>query len=222
MTKCPTCGRDDFTSRQYMRSHHKQAHGESIAGFEYTCEWCGESGVKSQINDRDEHQFCGQECYHAWRAENLVGENSPAWEGRKAVVQCDTCGVRTEKHMVNLEKRDNVFCSKECHDEHMAGRYKADRPQSDIPYGPNWEIQRERRLEKDGYECVACSISNAEHIDQYGVSLHVHHITPIRRFFDGRQLNYERANRLENLVTLCSSCHGRWEGIPLRPQEGGQ
>lgn len=217
MTNCPTCGEDGFSSRKYMRSHHKQAHGESIAGFEYTCHWCDKSGVKSQINDRDEHQFCSTECYHNWRAETLVGEDSPAWEGRTVMKKCDNCGEETVKNMVNVEKRNNVFCSQACHSEFMSGTY--DGPSfARKSYGPNWEEKRAERLDKDDHKCVVCSMSNEEHKHAYGCSLHVHHVTPIRKFADDGELDYERANRLSNLITLCGACHGRWEGIPLRPE----
>ena len=38
---------------------------------------------------------------------------------------------------------------------------------------------------------------------------HVHHLTPFRTFgyIPGQNTNYKIANQLENLVTLCSSCH---------------
>ncbi|WP_206536580.1 HNH endonuclease [Halorubrum tebenquichense] len=56
-------------------------------------------------------------------------------------------------------------------------------------------------------------MSNGEHHDEWGEDLHVHHITRFGAFD-----SYQKANRLENLVTLCRSCHlGKWEGIPLRP-----
>lgn len=85
-------------------------------------------------------------------------------------------------------------------------------------YGPNWLKQRETRLERDGYQCVVCKISNEEHNARYDKGLAVHHIRPFRTFREDGMVDYDAANRLENLVTLCVSCHRRWEGIPLRPQ----
>jgi 5-methylcytosine-specific restriction endonuclease McrA len=62
-------------------------------------------------------------------------------------------------------------------------------------------------------------MSNEEHKEVYGKALHVHHIERKESFRDKNgELDYERANRVENLITLCNKCHGRWEGIPLRPQ----
>jgi len=85
-------------------------------------------------------------------------------------------------------------------------------------YGPNWPKQRRKRLDRDGWECVVCSVSNEEHKNRIGTSLHVHHIQPMREFKEENTVDYESANDVENLITLCQSCHNKWEGIPLRPQ----
>jgi len=85
-------------------------------------------------------------------------------------------------------------------------------------YGPNWQEQREKRLEKDSYECQACTLSQKKHIEQYGKGLHIHHITPFKKFGAEGERDYKRANRVSNLVTLCLPCHVEWEDIGLRPQ----
>lgn len=77
-----------------------------------------------------------------------------------------------------------------------------------IEYGPNWPRQREKALERDGYICQAedCQITEERHQEEHGEGLHVHHRTKFRKFDD-----YEEANQLENLVTLCRPCHYEWE-----------
>jgi 5-methylcytosine-specific restriction endonuclease McrA len=86
-------------------------------------------------------------------------------------------------------------------------------------YGPNWQEKRAKRVERDGHQCVVCKMSNEEHKEEYGRALNVHHIQPLSSFREeDERVDYDRANRLENLITLCCKCHGRWEGIPLRPQ----
>lgn len=67
-------------------------------------------------------------------------------------------------------------------------------------YGPNWEVQRQRALERDRYTCQVCGASGQ------GRSLHVHHKTPFRMFD-----SFIQANLLENLVSLCPECHRRVE-----------
>lgn len=82
-------------------------------------------------------------------------------------------------------------------------------------YGENWLEQRRRTLERDGYACQDCGLTNDDHKRQYGRELHVHHVQKLRTFDEPAE-----ANRLDNLVTLCESCHYmKWEPMsPLRPQ----
>lgn len=67
-------------------------------------------------------------------------------------------------------------------------------------YGREWPRQRVAALTRDDYACRVCSTRS----DAQG--LHVHHKIPFRTFDTPWQ-----ANRLENLVTLCPTCHQRAE-----------
>jgi hypothetical protein len=91
----------------------------------------------------------------------------------------------------------------------------------DISYGPNWYKQRKRALERDGFECQmpGCTIDREAHYERWDRDLNIHHITPLGTFIDvDGILDYERANRLENLVTLCQRHHMMWEQFaPLQP-----
>jgi DEAD/DEAH box helicase domain-containing protein len=86
-------------------------------------------------------------------------------------------------------------------------------------YGPNWQQQRERALARDGYQCRTCG-SEA----RPGKGLHVHHIRPFRDYgyIAGNNEAYRLANEIENLVTLCPSCHRQAEaGQQTRSALGG-
>jgi DEAD/DEAH box helicase domain-containing protein len=74
--------------------------------------------------------------------------------------------------------------------------------------GPNWDEQRNQARARDGYRCRHCGA--AERPDR---AHDVHHVEPFRSFgyVRGKNDNYLEANRLENLVTLCRSCHRRVE-----------
>ncbi|MBP6016060.1 MAG: DEAD/DEAH box helicase [Candidatus Promineofilum sp.] len=74
-------------------------------------------------------------------------------------------------------------------------------------YGPNWQGQRKLALERDGRRCRTCGASADETL------LHIHHIRPFREYgyLPGVNENYQIANHLDNLVTLCPSCHRRAE-----------
>lgn len=77
--------------------------------------------------------------------------------------------------------------------------------EGNLKYGDNWLEQREKALERDGEACQGCgSVDDA---------LQVHHVRPVRTFDHPND-----ANLLDNLVTMCAGCHGRWEGLPVRPQ----
>jgi len=67
-------------------------------------------------------------------------------------------------------------------------------------YGPDWPAVRARVRARDGYRCQVCGAPEGERPH------HVHHKRPFRLF-----LNPQEANRPENLITLCPSCHRRAE-----------
>lgn len=73
-------------------------------------------------------------------------------------------------------------------------------------YGPNWHTQRRKVRERDRDRCRRCGLEETDHRSQYDETLQVHHIIPIRTFEDTT-----KANRLDNLVTLCQSCHNAVE-----------
>ncbi|MFC5368305.1 homing endonuclease associated repeat-containing protein [Salinirubrum litoreum] len=75
-----------------------------------------------------------------------------------------------------------------------------------VYYGSDWPAQRERALDRDEWQCQRCGMTNAEHLTEYGSSLHVHHIRKLVTFEDS-----EEANRLENLQTVCRDCHAKVE-----------
>jgi DEAD/DEAH box helicase domain-containing protein len=77
-------------------------------------------------------------------------------------------------------------------------------------YGPNWEAQRNAARARDLYRCVQCGAAEGAG----GRRQHdVHHILPFRSFgyIPGLNENYREANQLENLQTLCRTCHTRAE-----------
>lgn len=75
-------------------------------------------------------------------------------------------------------------------------------------YGPNWEQQRRAARVRDGYRCVICGKPESPHQQH-----HVHHRRPFRTFGYVRGENdaYLRANDLDNLMTVCPSCHAKIE-----------
>lgn len=83
-------------------------------------------------------------------------------------------------------------------------------------YGPNWNEQREKAIQRDNESCRDCGVGR----DELDEDLHVHHREKIRWFKerDTDEPWYELANRLPNLITLCRSCHKVWERMPVQPE----
>ncbi len=81
-------------------------------------------------------------------------------------------------------------------------------------YGPDWQAQRAKTRERDGFRCAECGAAergNRQH--------DVHHRVPFRVFnyIPGLNRNDREANRLSNLVLLCRRCHHRLEaGVRAR------
>jgi DEAD/DEAH box helicase domain-containing protein len=67
-------------------------------------------------------------------------------------------------------------------------------------YGPDWPRTRDRVRARDKYTCQVCGAVESDR------QLDVHHKTPFRAF-----PSWVEANRIENLTTLCSSCHRQVE-----------
>ena len=73
-------------------------------------------------------------------------------------------------------------------------------------YSPNWPRQRDLARSRDSYRCQVCGVPERDRAHD------VHHKIPYRSFRDERGLvDAQAANRLENLITLCPSCHRRAE-----------
>jgi len=224
MTECPDCG-GEFQGKNGLLAHYGQVHGGSpLEKPTFKCDYCGKVNERTQSQMKDLN-FCDWECKCAWQSECKPTEEHNWYSGGPVTVECSECGDPIEKKPSMAERAENYFCSSECESEWKTGRHlgvNKDRSEirhSETYYGPNWEEQRRKRLEHDGYECVVCSISNEEHKIRYGTSLHVHHIQPKEAFrISESRVDYSAANRMENLISLCQACHKRWEGVPLRPE----
>ncbi|WP_251342421.1 homing endonuclease associated repeat-containing protein [Haloplanus halophilus] len=129
---------------------------------------------------------------------------------RSAVeVTCDECGETFTRPKCHLEREwtTHTFCSPECHGEWREGRIKGrEHPQFDPSahddYSENWGVHRKQAIRRDDEQCVRCGMGRDQHRKRTGRDLHVHHITP-RSAFD----EIADANQIDNLITLCASCH---------------
>lgn len=72
-----------------------------------------------------------------------------------------------------------------------------------IRYSGNKEIV----LQRDNYACRLCGITNQDHFIKYGRGLEIHHIDGNGIMKDQNKKN----NNINNLITLCCSCHPKIE-----------
>jgi len=210
LLECEYCG-DEFLAQSDSRKYcSRSCSGKSRTGedapnwqggksFEHECDYCGATIQVKESNSHLNNHYCDEDCLAADRSKDVE-------------VTCKQCGeiYTVAPHRLSRTK----FCSNQClwdwRSENYTGsshpRWEADSPES-LSYGRNWIEQREAALERDSHECQRCGISSESSIGKFGIDLHVHHITPLRKFDDK-----EEANRLENLVSLCPSCHHIVEG----------
>lgn len=120
---------------------------------------------------------------------------------------CQQCGIkRTFIGRDRTRARTLRFCSHACHGvwlrahpeelRHFRGG-SIRRPY----YGPDWTDQRRATRQRDSDTCQDCGLH------QRRPQLDVHHIIPRRTF----GADWQTANTLTNLVTLCKSCHTKRE-----------
>lgn len=67
---------------------------------------------------------------------------------------------------------------------------------------------REEVLKRDGYKCIECGMTAEEHLKKWNRPITIHH----------KNKNH-KDNRLENMETLCLSCHGRKDISPKLIQQ---
>ncbi len=67
-------------------------------------------------------------------------------------------------------------------------------------YGPNWTLQRNQARRRDDFTCQICGARETTRPH------HVHHKVPFRNFTSALV-----ANQIDNLITLCPSCHKKAE-----------
>lgn len=91
-------------------------------------------------------------------------------------------------------------------------KWKKLNPKKVKMYRDNWKEKRvgylrKIILERDGYACQMCHMTEEEHFKKWGISITVHHK-------DGKGYYFKiKNNDLNNLATLCTSCHCKIEVI---------
>lgn len=162
---------------------------------------------KYNIPTRDAHKPFTEELADKQKMREYYVEKSLSTNEIADLLGCSRPTVRKWLRRHNIEIRPQHFIGEgEDHPSWNGGQE---------PYGRGWsESKKESVRERDARRCRFCGLEEIKHKRKFGEKLHVHHVIPARKFEDP-----ERRNSMENLVTLCKSCHMKWEGIPLVPPE---
>lgn len=212
---CQGCGKEfkesyvgqKFCSRECGFKHRKRR--ERTKTKQCICVWCGKQFETFYC--RKDRKFCSHQCMSEYGASVTPG--APRKEGFRIIQNCKICGKPYETNRIQILLRGSSCCSKECVAELNSRRMRKDgnpnyRGGTILYRGANWGRQSRKALKRDGYRCQICGKRVNRHKHDYGI----HHIRPFREY----EGDYENANHLSNLITLCRSCHARVEfgGLP--------
>ena len=108
-----------FCSRECFGSWKSENHvGEECPAWkgglvEFDCDWCGETAEKPRCHfERNEHNFCSNECDGAWKSEHISGENSVHWQGGYLSIW----GTNWKEKRRRVRERDDHVCQR-CGDD---------------------------------------------------------------------------------------------------------
>ena len=222
--ECANCG-DELQRPQWKRENNErhfcdyECMGEWRQGrfegdghpqwVDYPVKECEVCGVEFKSRPSLNQRFCSRRCKHQWQSQ-LTGEDNPQYN--RITKKCNYCG--DEYDVKPSEADGSKYCSASCRMSDRTGedhpRYNPDK--LELYYGHNWREQRTKRIIADQARCTECGMTEREHLQRYGRGLDVHHITPLNEYGDSREeIDYEQANALPNLTTLCRGCHRRLE-----------
>ena len=212
---CPECGKTFWYYKSWPRKYCSRKCSaannaiKNLGVIEISaiyCEICGKEILNNRWVGR---RFCSQNCFGKYLKQTQTGKPRPEVKGERPDLQkrvditCEVCGKVFRLTQVHAIGRH--CCSRKCSSRlqqittagannfNWKGGY-------DPYYGPNWRQQRRNARYRDGYACRICGKTEAE----AGKEHDVHHIKPFREF--GIE-NYQKANHLSNLITLCDQCH---------------
>ena len=186
---CPTCGEHFLASpsqkQKYCCWHCAQ--NPPLATKTKVCEWCDSAFTVKSRRALEQQRFCSKVCAGSWKRSN------------RPIIACEQCGKQLDRPPSKATRSHRQFCSTQCfYDWNRQENNASWLGGHDSYRGPNWQPQRTLARKRDNHTCQQCNITESE----LGKELDVHHIKPYRLFPD-----YNAANVLDNLRSLCHDCH---------------
>lgn len=205
--KCNRCGKKTmvhqfrielfsavFCSRDCSSKHRIKNHI-----YKMDCSICG-IGIAKNRPFTGKMAICSQACMNAARA----------MSARKVAVKCSQCNTVIQKFPSRRNESGKYFCGAQCRAEYITGENNPafSTGCGKYPrYGSNWKRQRRLALIRDAHACQLCGKQKQ---DTKKRELQVHHKIPVSAFSG----QWEKANELANLITLCRPCHYKAECNP--------
>ena len=183
----------------YCCREHQRFKRQQDALHIFTCEQCGKQFSMIRSRKQHNHVFCGLSCACSF-----------SHPRQRITVTCEHCQKQYEVHPSKVSLNKHFYCCRECRALSIMGQnnpaYRSGWGRK-REYSANWKRQRRAAILRDNAQCQVC-----HKIPKRQRYLHVHHIVPAFTF-NG---NWEQANDLSNLISLCSTCHKKAE-IGLLP-----
>jgi len=191
--KCEVCGNPFVSHREKSRKQSRFCSWACRIKSKDKHITCLECGIVFRVPASIKKRFCSRKCANVYNH-----KNKPS---KKSIFTCDWC----KKEFTEWTYRKPKFCSNKCKSEYGGSirGIQLYKPERIIGRGMNWKKQAKLARIRDDYTCQVCGKNGW--IDKFKVQ--VHHIIPYR-LFNG---DWEKANDLSNLVSLCPSCHPRVE-----------
>lgn len=189
-----------FCGKECMAAYFKTIIGPNTSRYKRVtlqCPTCGKDFERAPHDVRGRSKsFCSMRCYTAHKAAESV------------IVPCDACGKELYRQRWQVRKFKHFFCDFRCEGDWLVTNVAAEgnpnwKGGAARYYGPNWPAQARAARRRDNYCCQACGIR------QTNKALDVHHVIPFKSFgyIYGENNSYLQANELNNLVSLCRTCH---------------
>lgn len=204
-----------YTERQYIHGHNTDK-----KSIDSSCSNCGKPiKIMAYLLKRCQSHHCSAECRKLGRRQQFdiecVGCHAifqvPANRKDKAKYcskacrlqtesvtrPCAQCGIEVTRARATM-RQERIYCSRECQHNYQSEHCRAQnhplwRNAPKRQMGSNWTRQRRAALRRDNFTCQLCGATD---------HLEVHHLKPARHF-----IVPERSNSLDNLQTVCSTCH---------------
>ena len=184
---------------------------------ELECPVCGDTFTryKSKVERANHANVCSRTCHYEGRSLGIIDRDVEGGYNVEPTVyqrECKNCGGEFSTTATEDYQHCSRGCFLEAHSDRMTGKgnpayIDGSTKEKRCYRGPHWAKTRKKVYERDNYTCQRCGvkcISRKAFNGENGEKLiQAHHIN-----------GYESpdSNTMDNLVTLCASCHGEVEG----------